>query len=263
MVNLLQLNAGGIDLKRSIAELATTIVDFVIPPTCLGCNSAVGQTGALCGPCWSQMRFIEQPYCPVLGTPFAYDPGRGALSLQALAAPPKFDHARSVMLYDEVARKIVQSFKFGDRPELAPWMALWMLRAGKDLLLPNAVIVPVPLHRRRLLQRRYNQSAELARNLARLSGCRFKPNILQRIRSTRQQVGLGANERARNVRGAFRVPSQYEIDVRSSHIVLIDDVYTTGATLQSCARALSRKGTARVDCITFARVANGVAITDL
>lgn len=263
MVILSGLDIGADDLRRTVSDLASAIVDFVIPPTCLNCNSAIGQTGALCGPCWSQLRFIELPYCPVLGTPFAYDPGDGVMSLQALAEPPVFDRARSAVLYDHVARKMVRSFKFGDRPELAPWMAKWMVRAGADLVLPDALIVPVPLHRRRLMQRQFNQSAELARHLARQAGCRFMPGVLQRIRPTRQQVGLGASERVRNVQGAFRVPVQCEIDVRGSHVILIDDVYTTGATLQACARALRRRGATKIDCLTFARVANGVAVTDL
>ncbi|MEP1205724.1 MAG: ComF family protein [Rhizobiaceae bacterium] len=247
----------------SLAAFAASAVDMLIPPTCLGCNAAVGQAGALCGSCWSRLRFIEQPFCKVLGTPFAYDSGLGAVSLSALAEPPSFDRARSVVLYDDVARRIVRTFKFGDRPELAPWMAQWMVRAGHELLARDALIVPVPLHRRRLMGRRFNQSAELARHLARLSHCQYQPDMLRRIRQTRQQVGLGANDRARNVRGAFRVPPAKEILVRGGHIVLVDDVYTTGATLQSCARALRRKGAAKIDCLTFARVANGVAITDL
>ena len=249
-------------MQSRLKAIASAFTDFVIPPTCLGCNGAVGQVGALCGPCWAQLRFIEQPHCPVLGTPFAYESGSTMMSLRAMADPPVFDHARSAVLYDPVARRIVSSLKFGDRPELAPWMANWMLRISRDLLTPDAMIVPVPLHRRRLLQRRYNQSAELARSIARHTKCRFNPDLLIRIRSTKQQVGLGANERERNVRGAFRVPTQHEIAVRGGHIVLIDDVYTTGATLQACARALRRKGAERIDCLTFAQVANGVANTD-
>ncbi len=263
MVNLVPHSISGFVSGTGAERLARAMIDLVIPPTCLGCDVAVGQAGALCGSCWSGLRFIERPYCAVFGTPFAYDPGDGTRSLQAIAQPPDFDRSRCVVLYDDVARKIVRSFKFGDRPELAPWMANWMLRAGGDVLLPGALVVPVPLHRNRLLKRRYNQSAELARSLTRITQQAYRPDLLQRIRPTRQQVGLGANQRARNVRGAFRVPTPEQIHVKSSHIVLIDDVYTTGATLQACARALRRKGAAKIDCLTFARVANGVAITDL
>jgi ComF family protein len=176
-----------------------------------------------------------------------------------LAEPPDFDHARSAVVFEDVARRLVHGVKFADRADLAPWMARWMLRAGHDILAPDSVIVPVPLHRWRMFKRRYNQSAELARHVAQLRNCSFEPGVLQRIRPTRQQVGLGARERQRNVLGAFRVPPEMEIHVRARPIVLIDDVYTTGATLQSCARALRRKGARKVDCLTFARVVGGVA----
>lgn len=262
MANVRNTNDQGFAPRHNILRLAHTVADWIIPPTCLGCATAVGQAGALCGTCWSRAQFVEEPRCPVLGTPFAYDSGLGTMSLQALADPPPFDRARAAVLYDDVARKIVRTFKFGDSPELAPWMANWMTRAGRELMQPEAVIVPVPLHRNRTIQRRYNQSAELARHVSRRSSIRYRPELLQRVRPTRQQVGLGAKERSRNVQGAFRVPRRFELEVKGSHIILIDDVYTTGATLRACARALRRKGAAKIDCLTFARVANGVAKAD-
>jgi ComF family protein len=166
------------------------------------------------------------------------------------------------MLYDQVPRELVQALKFSDRVDLAPWMANWMVRAGHELLSPGALIVPVPLHPWRLFRRKFNQSAELARNIARRCDLAYHPHALRRIRSTRQQVGLGATDRIRNVRGAFRVPRNQKGHVTSNHVVLVDDVFTTGATLQACARALRRGGVSRIDCLTFARVANGVAIDD-
>ena len=259
MVNVRITNDQSLSLRHNILRLAQALADWIIPPVCLGCATAVGRTGALCGTCWSQVQFVEEPFCPVLGTPLAYNSGLGTMSLQALADPPPFDRARAAVLYDDVARRIIRSFKFGDSPELAPWMAAWMMRVGQEFMQPEAVIVPVPLHRNRLIHRRFNQSAELARNLSRMGTLRYRPEILSRVRSTRQQVGLGAKERARNVQGAFHVPKAHEIEVKGSHIILVDDVYTTGATLRACARALRRKGAAKIDCLTFARVANGVA----
>ena len=262
MANVRNTNDQGFAPRHNIIRLAHTVADWIIPPTCLGCATAVGQAGALCGTCWSRAQFVEEPRCPVLGTPFAYDSGLGTMSLQALADRPPFDRARAAVLYDDVARKIVRSFKFGDSPELAPWMAIWMMRVGREFMQPGTVVVPVPLHRKRLIGRRFNQSAELARHLSSMGSVRYRPELLRRVRSTRQQVGLGAKERARNVQGAFRVPEGYDIGVKGGHIVLVDDVYTTGATLRACARALRRKGAAQIDCLTFARVANGVANAD-
>jgi ComF family protein len=149
---------------------------------------------------------------------------------------------------------MVIGLKFGDRTELAPLMAKWMLRVGVELVRDADIVVPVPLHRRRLLGRRFNQAAELARSFCRLSGAAFEPAAVQRIRVTRQQVGLDAGERATNVRGAFRVPEEAEILVCGRRVLVIDDVYTTGATVSAVGRALRRAGARAVDVLTFARV---------
>ncbi|MEM8751204.1 MAG: ComF family protein [Pseudomonadota bacterium] len=244
--------------RRSLLSLR----DAVLPPACLGCDRQLAEPGALCATCWDTMRFIEKPYCSVMGMPFSYDLGDGVLSAEAIANPPPFERVRSVVLYDMIARQLVQSLKFSDRTDLAPWMASWMMRASDGLLDPPALIVPVPLHRWRLWKRRFNQSAELARPLAlsaegKARGLEYRPDVLIRSRRTRQQVGLKAKERARNVQGAFRVPTEKKIDVQGRRVVLIDDVYTTGATLKACARALRRGGAREVACLTFARVATG------
>lgn len=234
-----------------------SVRDLVLPPHCLACERAVDRQGTICPGCWSKVRFVEKPFCAVLGSPFSYDLGPDALSADAIANPPAFDRARSAVLYDDLARRLIQGLKFSDRTDLAPWLADWMIRASDGLLDESAWIVPVPLHPWRLFGRRFNQSAELARHMAKASGLTYRPDVLARIRRTRQQVGLKARERQRNVQGAFLVPPKAKPEVRSRHIVLIDDVYTTGATLQACARALRRAGAAQIDCITFARVASG------
>ena len=231
--------------------------DLVMPPVCLSCERRIDVAGMVCPTCWSTMRFVERPFCEILGSPFSYDLGAGALSAEAIANPPAFDRARSVVLYDDVARKLIQGLKFSDRTDLAPWLARWMERAGSDVLAQSCLIVPVPLHRWRLLERRFNQSAELARPIAVATGYEYRPELLERSRRTKQQVGLKAKERARNVQGAFRVPSSQKLEVKGQRILLIDDVYTTGATLQACARALRRAGAVQIDCLTFARVATG------
>lgn len=247
-------------LWRRFAHVAR---DLVLPPSCLACDRSVDTQGVVCAECWSDLRFIARPFCAVLGSPFTYDLGENALSARAIANPPAFDRARSVMLYDDIARKLVQGLKFGDRTDLAPWMAKWMIRHSDGLLMDGALVVPVPLHRFRLFQRRFNQSAELARTIAKDSGLTYAPEALTRIRSTKQQVGLGQKERAKNVQGAFRVPADQAPLLKGGHVVLIDDVFTTGATLEACTRALRRAGVKKIDCLTFARVANGVAVTDI
>ncbi len=209
------------------------------------------------------MRFIEKPYCAIHGTPFSYDLGKGALSAEAIADPPPFDTSRSVALYDDVARQLVHSLKFGDRTDLAPWMAQSMVRAAEGRVDEASIVVPVPLHRRRLLMRRFNQSAELARHLAKLTGAEYRPDLLIRSRATPQQVGLSAKQRENNVRGAFRLHKGFSAHVKGRNLILVDDVYTTGATIRASAKVLKRAGAARIDCLTFARVAQGDLATHI
>ena len=213
--------------------------------------------GTLCPACWSRLKLIERPYCARLGTPFAYDLGPGALSAEAIADPPPFDRARAVAVYDDVSRRLVHGLKYRDRLELARWMANWMARAGAGLIGDADIIVPVPLHRRRLWWRRYNQSALLAHVLAEVAGKPTSGDLLIRIRATAQQVGLSAEERDRNVRGAFRVGREGKAMIAGRRVLLIDDVYTTGATVRAATRALIRAGASAVDVLTFARVVKG------
>lgn len=243
---------------RKIASTITALPAAVLfPPVCAGCRRAVSQPGALCGACWPKLRFLEKPWCPVMGTPFSHDMGEGFLSAEAIANPPPFARARAAVAYSGVARQMVQGLKYGDRTDLAPWMARWMMRAGRELVVDAAVVVPVPLHWRRFVLRRFNQSAELARAIAGFSGLPFEPEALRRVKLTRQQVGLTAKEREDNVRAAFSVPAERDVEVRGRRVLLVDDVYTTGATVSAATLALKRAGAVAVDVLTFARVLPG------
>ncbi len=239
------------------ASFARWLVDLVLPPQCLACRAPVAEIGTLCPACWSRLRLIERPYCERLGIPFAFDLGAGALSAEAIADPPPFDRCRAVAAYDDIARRLVHGLKYRDRLELARWMAGWMARAGADLMDGTDIVVPVPLHRRRLWWRRYNQSALLARRVAERAGRPLANGALVRIRATAQQVGLTADERDRNVRGAFRVPPDQKPAVAGRRVLLVDDVYTTGATVRAATRALVRAGAVAVDVLVFARVVKG------
>ena len=227
---------------------------MTIPPTCLLCDKLVDSHGGLCASCWRQARFIERPYCEVLGLPFAYGDNEGTLSPQAIADPPPFERLRAVMAYEDCARRLVGALKYADRADLAPWMAHWMSVAGRELIADCQIVVPVPLHRLRLHSRRYNQSAELARRIAFLGGLEYQAETLIRHRRTRQQVGLSVLERARNVQGAFRVEKNGRPLVEARRVLVVDDVHTTGATVRACARALKRAGAAAVDVLVFASV---------
>lgn len=231
--------------------------DLVLPPQCLACLRRVAEQGALCPVCWSGFKTIERPYCEQLGTPFAYDLGKGALSAQAIADPPPFDRCRAVAAFDDVSRKLVHGLKYRDRLDLSSWMANWMVRAGDDLIGGADVVIPVPLYRWRLWSRRYNQSASLAIGIAKRAGKPLVVGALDRIRATRQQVGLSASERDRNVSGAFRAAERWRYRIAGRSVLLVDDVYTTGATVKSATRAIMRAGAKSVDVLVFARVVRG------
>jgi ComF family protein len=240
---------------ESLRLLPQLAADFVLPPTCPGCRGTVADSNALCARCWAAIRFIAPPLCPVYGTPFSYEMGEGIVSAEALADPPPFRRARSAAIYGDVARRLVHQLKYYDRPHLAQVMARTMRRAGHELISDAMLIVPVPLYRWRLWSRRFNQAALLAEALSKLSGVPADAFILQRVKATRQQVGLSAAQRADNVRGAFRVAPRGAPRIAHVRVLLIDDVYTSGATAKAATRALLRAGAACVDVLTFARVA--------
>jgi ComF family protein len=229
-------------------------LDTALPPLCPSCREQVADPGALCAGCWSQLSFISRPYCERLGTPFAFDPGPGIVSAQALADPPAFGRARAAVRYDDIARALVHAFKYGDRIDLAAGMGRWMANAGGEVLQDADALVPVPLHWRRLWTRRFNQAALLAQAIARERGVPVADDVLRRIRATRQQVGLTQKERDSNVQGAFAISADGRAFLRGKRIVLVDDVLTSGATVDNCARVLLRGGALSVDVVVFARV---------
>jgi len=237
--------------------LFRTTLDLALPPLCPACHDPVEGRG-LCPGCWSKLSFITRPYCERLGIPFVYDPGPGILSMEAIADPPAYHRARAAVRFDDIARALVHGLKYGDRLDLAPMMGRWISHAGHELLAEADALVPVPLHWRRLWARRFNQSAALAAAISAESGVSVVGSALKRVKPTAQQVGLTRPERALNVQGAFRVPEDGKAAVAGRRLVLVDDVLTSGATVDGCARALLRAGAANVDVLIFARVAEPV-----
>lgn len=252
-------SAGVASLLRAgspLAALGRGLADVIYPPACPACGRRVFEPGGVCARCWGRLRFISRPYCDVLGTPFSFDLGEGAVSAEAIAAPPDFRRARAAVMFDTVARNLVHALKYQDRDVPVRFMSAAMVRAGRELFTENALLAPVPLHRKRLWQRRFNQSQLLAASVARKAGLENDPSVLERIRPTRQQVGLTDLQRQKNVRGAFRVPDGVAGRIAERPVILVDDVVTTGATVNACARALKRAGAASVDVLVFARVAD-------
>jgi ComF family protein len=243
----------GQTLRAAWAHAARLVLDIALPTLCVACREPVAGVG-LCAASSAKLSFIAQPYCPRLGIPFVYDPGPGLLSMEAIADPPAYARARAAVRYDDVARTLVHALKYHDRTDLAPAMGRWMARAGEELLDAADVLVPVPLHWRRGWSRRYNQSGALARAIAKQSGVPVARDVLRRIRPTQQQIGLSRSQRASNVQGAFKVSAEKAHEIQGRRVVLVDDVLTSGATTDACARALLRARAAQVDVLVFARV---------
>lgn len=236
-------------------------LDVALPPLCPACRDPVGDTAGLCAACWAKLSPIERPFCERLGIPFVYDPGPGILSMQAIADPPTYRKARAAVRYDDIARALVHAFKYGDRLDLAPTMGRWMARAGAEILSETDVIVPVPLHWRRLWARRFNQSALLAKIVGDKAGIEVVHDALRRVKATPQQVGLSKPERAINVQGAFRVEKDDRAKIVGRRVLLLDDVLKSGATVDTCSRALLRAGARHVDVLVFARVVDATRAT--
>lgn len=229
-------------------------LDVLTPSLCLVCGAGVSEPASLCVACWSGLAHLDEPVCDALGTPFAYDQGEGATSGAAVADPPLWDRARAAVIFDDHAAKLVHALKYQDRQEAGLLMARMMARAGRKLISQADVILPVPLHRFRLWQRRFNQSAFLAARIAALTATPCRHDVLQRKRRTRAQVGLDQAARRKNVKGAFVIPLEKAMAISGKAVLLIDDVRTTGATAEACAAALREAGAARVDLLTFALV---------
>jgi ComF family protein len=230
--------------------------EFLLPPVCLLCGvEKVEMRKNFCSPCWQKAQFITKPYCEITGVPFSFEWEEGTVSRRAKLFPPLYDHARAALRYEgDFVRPLILRLKYGDRPELAAHVGDWLARAAKDILPDCDFITPVPLHWRRLLTRRFNQAAELSRALSFLSNRPYGADIMERTRRTAPHIGLSRKQRARNVRGAFAVKSKWKERVKDKHIILVDDVLTSGATVESCVRALRQSGVRRVDIVVLARV---------
>jgi ComF family protein len=201
------------------------------------------------------MSFIDGPVCSACGLPFDIDPGGETLCAACHAKPPRFDRTLSVMRYDEASKRLILALKWADRLDLSPPFARWMERSGRALLDEADVIVPVPHQRIRLWRRRNNQAAVVAQGFARSSGVAYEPLLLQRLKPTPSQGKMpSAKARRRNMLGAFAVPKARRGETQGKTVLLIDDVLTTGATLDACARSLKRAGASRVFALTLARV---------
>ena len=237
----------------ALAQALAPLVDLVYPPRCPSCGEGIAVQEGLCAPCWDELVVPGQPACALCQRPFGENAGPGTVCAPCLASPPRHDGIAAGTLYNDASRKLVLAFKHGRRIALAPMLAR-MAAARLPELEGEWLVVPVPLHRWRLWRRGFNQSALLAREIARLRGQSLLLDALVRRRQTPALGGLGRSARARVLAGAIAVPSRRQARLRGARIVLVDDVVTSGATTDACVAALKRAGAERVVIACFARV---------
>lgn len=234
-----------------LRQIGRGVVDAVLPPRCLACGETVDEPDALCGRCWGGITFFGPPWCAGCGLPFPHPMGEDAVCADCARGRRSWDRARAVLRYDKNSRRLILGLKHADHTHLAGAFGRWMHRAGGEVLAGADLVVPVPLHWTRLAQRRYNQAALLAHAIRSAGGPPVAPDWLLRRRRTPSQGHLGPTARQRNVRGAFAMrPGR---DIAGKRVVVIDDVMTTGATVDECARVLKRAGAASVGVLTLAR----------
>jgi ComF family protein len=227
------------------------LTTLALPPRCPGCGAVTEADHRFCCACWNGLRFLGPPWCASCHTPFEFDRGPQARCGECLADPPQHDGVRAAVAYGKIARGVALKLKYGGRIAGAETMARAMAR-----LMPEdaELLVPVPLHRWRLWSRGFNQTALIARALARASGVPADPLLLHRVKPTPLLRGLGARARAAAVSGAFAVTEAGRAGLRGKTVVLVDDVYTSGATTAACVRTLKRAGAAKVILLCWARV---------
>lgn len=237
--------------------LVKRAVDLVAPPLCASCRRPLTNPRTLCASCWRELTLISPPICDITGTPLAYDAGEGARSAELAWNYPLYDRARAAVVFDKVSRRLVHQLKYHDVPSVARLMARLMAPASREIMADAECLLPVPLHRRRLAARRFNQAALIAEHLSPVVGLPVVRYAVQRVRRTPHQVGLNREERANNLHNAFVVKDRDQVVGR--RIVLVDDVLTTGATADAMATTLRAAGARSVSVAVFARAIAGAS----
>ena len=245
--------------RQTAASILKKLGNTLFPPLCLKCHRVVEEDQGLCPSCWPLLCYLDNPLCDQCGYPFDFSESidfeeQSVLCASCIASPPSFLKHRSAIIYNEASRPLILKFKHGDCLASSTPMAQWMHRAGRDLIAQCDVLIPVPLHRWRLWQRRYNQASVLAQKLSILSEKPVVDGVLVRYRATKSQGHLTFSARQKNVKGVFNVVDDAINRLKGKSALLVDDVFTTGATLEECARTLERVGCSNVNALTLARV---------
>lgn len=238
-----------VEFMQLIKAILQRIVEFALPPRCPGCAIVVGEDGSFCVDCWRSLTFLPETGCTQCRTPMEI---AGMTCVRCLATPPAHDQVIAAVAYGNIAKSIALKFKYGRRIGLSRTIAGFL--KPKAAQFPDALLVPVPLHRRRLWSRGFNQSVLIANDVARLNGNKVVHDLLKRPKATPMLGTLGARDRAKAVRGAFSLSAGAKAICAGKTILLVDDIYTSGATANACATLLKKAGAAQVHVMCWARV---------
>lgn len=230
------------------------LFDLILPPRCFGCGEEVSDHHKLCSACWKKCTFLSFPWCHLCGRPFPFETYEKSLCPSCFRQKPLFLQGRSALAYDEGSRGLILKFKQGDGTHLAPGLSQFMIQAGQDILEKTDALIPVPLHWRRLFLRQYNQATLLSQNISKHTHIPTLTYLLKRHRPTKKQGYQSKKARHENVKGAFMISSHQKHLLKNKRLTLIDDVFTTGATLKECTKTLLKGGAKEVRVLTLARV---------
>ncbi|ATI11306.1 MULTISPECIES: ComF family protein [Acetobacter] len=231
-------------MQVKIRKLGAVLLDILYPPSCILCGADVAQQGAACVSCFDRLQSISRPFCDACAAP---QPSQESLGHTGLCAAceqhhPAWQHARAAFVYTAAARDLILQLKYADRTENARFLAQRMMQIGQDILRPDVLLVPVPVHRWRLLRRRYNQAALLAAEVARVKHLQVLPDALMRTRATTKLAGFSRKERQQEMQSAITFRPKWQQKLHGRSVVLVDDMLTTGATATACVQALRQAG---------------------
>lgn len=229
------------------------IIELIFPNQCLYCSKLIGQEGAFCNCCWKKLQFITDPKCNICSHPFEFQVADNLICAKCLSDKPSYDKAITVFRYNQIIKKVIGDFKYRDTTYLAKKFARILFNRASSEIDKTDFIIAVPLHKKRLRKRKFNQAILLTKELSKLSKKEFFYDFLLRIKNTTAQAGLRKKQREKNLRGAFALNEKYKEIVKGKKILLIDDVMTTGTTLENCAKVLKKSGAKEVNILVIAK----------
>ena len=239
------------NISQKISSLLTGVLDIIFPMQCNLCGNNI-ETEGMCQVCWKKINWISDPRCEICGAPFTVLLNN--ICAICLEKKPHFDKAISVFEYDDFSKNIIIKFKHYDSTHLTKYISSLMYLASKPYVDEAHIIVPIPIHLSRRLKRKYNQSELIAMEISRASGLPYEPRILKKHKKTLSQEELSAQKRKTNVKGSFSINKFYKDMIKDKEIILVDDVFTTGSTVNECSKILKKNGVKKVTVITLSKV---------